>query len=50
MNECMLKIKINVKINPLTILETIVFLVVSGLCYSLVRRRKHFKYGVTEIL
>ena len=38
------------KINPLGILKAFVFLFVSGLCYSLVRRRNHFKYGVTEIL
>lgn len=40
----------NIEINPLIIFKAIVFLVVSGLCYSLVWRREHFKHGVTEIL
>ena len=45
-----MNLKVNIKIKTWRILKAIVFLVVSGLCYSLVRRRKHCKYGVTEIL
>ena len=43
-------LEVNIKIIFFRILKAIVSLVVLGLCYSLVRRRKHFKYGVTEIL
>ena len=43
-------LKVNIKIKSFRIFKAIVSLFVLGLCYSLVRRRKHFKYGVTEIL